>query len=361
MSRGRKSEVTKSVPEMIKKLCSDDDFDSGDIGNTYQHSFKLALCRINRHKEVKDWKRANKDGHSITSLSTGIQFFKGELPDSEVKGGQLDVRGKIGFGVFGKVFFATWMDAVVAVKKIAKQSSRSRVALYKAELNQFCDLEHANVAQTFGYWFEKDEINILMEYMEMSLYEAIHLEECIDFSEQEKLQIIRQMSAGLKYLHSHKIAHANLKSPNVLLNYVEGKTCLAKLTDYGLTTLKNDLETSQPSSVTLKAQIWRYAAPEVLSGEILKTADMMKADIWSLCLLMHEVIYDEEPYFNLDYVKLKDDVGKHGLMPSVPYSSIVTSDMENLMNEGMMLRAQERPSVDYIDSFMTQIDILFTI
>ncbi|XP_052773203.1 probable myosin light chain kinase DDB_G0275057 [Mya arenaria] len=153
-----------------------------------------------------------------------------------------------------------------------------------------CCKKHPNNVRYNGFCDGSPNICIAMEYMSMT-YDALHLRHDIDFTESERLQIIRQMCEGMKYLHSRDMPHADLKSESVLLIYMKGKERVAKLSDFGLYNVHMTSSVAV-AKITQKSMISRYSAPGVLCGEILKIPDMMEADIWSLALLLHEVFFD---------------------------------------------------------------------
>ena len=53
----------------------------------------------------------------------------------------------------------------------------------------------------------------------------------------------------------------------------------------------------------------RYSAPEVLCGELLKLEALMVADIYSLSLVVYEVVLEEEPYEDLSPKQLTKNGG----------------------------------------------------
>ncbi len=58
---------------------------------------------------------------------------------------------------------------------------------------------------------------LVMEYMQCSLYEALHIEDDYHITPSDRRSLIYQIIQGLMYLHSEKIAHCDFKSSNILL------------------------------------------------------------------------------------------------------------------------------------------------
>ncbi|WAR29212.1 NEKL2-like protein [Mya arenaria] len=145
--------------------------------------------------------------------------------------------------------------------------------------------------------------------------------------------------------------HADLKPKNVLLNYKKGKECVAKLSDFGLGQVKINVDATSSvagAKITHKSAIPRYSAPEVLSGEILKIPDMMKADIWSLALLLHEVLFDEEPYFDMSYETLLQEVGTKGVTPEGPSGVHIDHTVGVTQKKALTFNPADRPDITYM-------------
>lgn len=71
----------------------------------------------------------------------------------------------------------------------------------------------------------------------------------------------RQIASGMNYLHSHKIIHRDLKSPNVLISYND----TLKISDFGTCKQWNDRSTKMSFAGTVA-----WMAPEVINCMLTK-------------------------------------------------------------------------------------------
>ncbi|OWF51579.1 serine/threonine-protein kinase CTR1-like isoform X1 [Mizuhopecten yessoensis] len=220
------------------------------------------------------------------------------------------MRKKVGHGGFGYIYCAKWKGTVVGVKKLQVQRvSKKRLQEFTSEVQVFCSLNHPNIVKFIGASCVTPNIAIVMEFMEYCLFQIFHMPVFEDSSltEDDKLSIIVQISRGLAYLHNKSIAHCDTKSRNVLVDSREGGY-LAKITDFGLSMMKCDFDTSdQVRNIGTP----RYSAPEVLRGELFDRKAMMRADVYSLCLVVFEIISEDEPFDFLNTKQMERCVG-HG-------------------------------------------------
>ena len=94
-----------------------------------------------------------------------------------------------------------------------------------------------------------------------------------------------QMINAMKYLHSHRIIHRDLKLGNLFLN----DKMEIKLGDFGLATkLEFDGERKRTICGTPN-----YIAPEVLEG---KGGHSYEVDIWSLGVIIYTLLVGKPPF-----------------------------------------------------------------
>ncbi len=81
------------------------------------------------------------------------------------------------------------------------------------------NLDHANIVRFLCACTDPDNLCIVTEYMEMSLFEALHVRE-LQFTSATKLALMVHVWRGLYYLHAKGVAHCDVKPQNVLLSNV---------------------------------------------------------------------------------------------------------------------------------------------
>ena len=288
---------------------------------------KRKHCKIQQYKHFTDGNTLRSDddatcigsdetsSESMNSLQAQYASDRGiVIPYEEL---QISGEEKIGHGGFGDVYAAYWRGAMVAVKRMRFQRpSKKRLYQFQEEVSIFCRLNHKNIISFYGVCIELNNLAMVMEFMQGSLFDKLHIEEH-QFLDSEKLHIIREIACGLQYLHQQGVTHCDIKSTNILLDVFDHDCVFVKLADFGLSLIKNEAESSTSSREVTCVGTPRYSAPEVLRGEFLSREQMMMADIYSFGLVIWEVLSEEEPYEELNVHQLRLQVGFGDMRPLI--------------------------------------------
>ncbi|POM58170.1 Serine/threonine protein kinase [Phytophthora palmivora] len=271
---------------------------------------------------------------------------------------EFNAQNQFNSGSFGSVHRGKWKHAQVVVKKVnlkttsssdgsdsllcgissvgnssSGQSSEGLEADFLNEVEIWHKLYHPNVVQLFGACHIGTPI-FVCEYAgggQLDEYLRAHPNEIV-----EKLY---EAALGLRYLHEKRVVHKDLKCNNILI----GNDGLAKLTDFGLSTLlvipanNNDepeieLEDSEKPNVGAI----RWKAPEVLQGEKATFA----SDIYSFGMCLLEATSGAFPWGNLGDPSVKYHVVKQKRIPQCPKSC--REDMYELVKRMCRYDASER-------------------
>ena len=325
-------EELRLLVENLRVTCSHDDWD-------YRYTAISAMDDMERAEVEEKWRGKNVDPETNFTQLSHVQL-QGKI----IQFDELQLEKKIGRGGFGKVYAAMWHGTPVAFKRFRHQHmSKRNQESFKMEVTVLAALSRPNVVQMFGAVVEAGNIGIVMEYMCHSLFHAIFVDE-IEFSNEKKKAMVNQIVDAVHYLHTHdpKIAHCDIKSKNILLDKHDN----AKLSDFGLSAMKNNAESSQSNmggAVAAGRGTPHYSAPEVLRGEILKTDELFPADIYSLSMVIFEIVVEEEPFEDLRVRQLEENVGRGDLRPKLS-ATLVTQPVEDLLKRCWDADASKRPT-----------------
>lgn len=192
----------------------------------------------------------------------------------------------IGYGAFGVVWAVTDPrdGKRVALKKMPNvfQNLVSSKRVYR-EIKMLCFFKHENVLSALDIlqpphidFFQ--EIYVITELMQSDLHKIIVSSQPLtpDHVKVFLYQILR----GLKYLHSARILHRDIKPGNLLVN----SNCLLKICDFGLARVD---EGNQMRHMTQEVVTQYYRAPELLMGSKHYSYAI---DMWSVGCIFAELL-----------------------------------------------------------------------
>lgn len=218
----------------------------------------------------------------------------------------------------GTVYKGTWKGLPSALKILANQNwSDTWKENFKYEIYELCKLKFPHIVQIYGAILEQNNIGILMEHVPKNLAEVIFTDHK-KFPEVKKKNIIMHIAHGLEYLHNKGIVHCNLECSNVLLD----EHNIAKITKYGPKCSRFE---SQSSCNLIGHVNPHYAAPEILRKDQLATEQLTKSDMYSLAIVMYEVLEEKKAYGDFTAKQLEAEVGCNSLRPTLQDTSLTPS------------------------------------
>ncbi|XP_076391878.1 serine/threonine-protein kinase PAK mbt isoform X3 [Megachile rotundata] len=192
---------------------------------------------------------------------------------------------KIGEGSTGTVCIATERNTnrQVAVKKMDLRKQQRRELLFN-EVVIMRDYHHPNIVEMYDSFLVDDELWVVMEYLEGGA-----LTDIVTHSRMDESQIATVCSQCLKplaYLHSQGVIHRDIKSDSILLT-ADGRV---KLSDFGFCA---QVSQELPRRKSLVGTPY-WMSPEVIS----RLPYGPEVDIWSLGIMIIEMVDGEPPFFN---------------------------------------------------------------
>ena len=207
-----------------------------------------------------------------------------------------DKRVKLGSGSPGiNVYEGKSMGLIIAVKVINTSPSTKKLEseiekMNKSEIEKMNKsdtvplptsidilrrITHQNIIRIYNFKVINEDILIPMEYCNKNLSE--YLKKSLGIK--TKLNILKQIGEGIKYLHARKVCHQKLKPENILIKLPNEEV---KLADFGYASYIDRKPASLPTKTTC---IW--TPPEGYRNE-------PSVDIYAYGCLIQRVLTDQE-------------------------------------------------------------------
>ncbi|MEW5314097.1 MAG: hypothetical protein WDW38_005617 [Sanguina aurantia] len=191
----------------------------------------------------------------------------------------LGVVGQGQYGVAHKV--RNKQDGLLYCLKRIPMSAKDdqRGALAEAQL--LSSLDNPNIIAYKESFMDKDQSLCIVTYFceEGDLFNKIKARAATQqyFNEDDIMDIFIQTAMALKYIHSKKILHRDLKTQNIFL----ARGGIIKLGDFGISKV---LEKTDSFANTVTGTPY-YMAPEICTNQPYT----FKSDIWSLGCVLYEL------------------------------------------------------------------------
>ena len=226
-----------------------------------------------------------------------------------------------------KIFAGKVIAKSSLVKSRAKQKLISEIKIHKS-------LHHPQIVAFEHYFEDTENVYILLEICQNQTLNDL-LKRRKRLTEIEVQCYIVQLIKALKYLHSHRIIHRDLKLGNLFLT----DKMELKVGDFGLAT-KLDFEGERKRTVCGTPN---YIAPEILDG---KTGHSYEVDIWSLGVIIYTLIIGKPPFETRDVKTTYKRIKMNAY--SFPESAIISEAAKNLISQILVTDPSKRPSLDQI-------------
>ena len=293
-----------------------------------------AASSINERLSVLVAEDGEEEDAGLKDFLTGDNFASGNWMKGSL----------IGEGSFGSVFLALHAitGELMAVKQVEipsatqgtefDQHKNNTVTALKHEIGLLQGLHHPNIVRYLGASADDQHLNIFLEYVPGGSI-ATMLKQYNTFQEPLIKNFVRQILAGLSYLHSCDIIHRDVKGANILVDNKGG----IKISDFGIS---KRVEAStvlgarssrggggnghggggggggvanHHNRISLQGSVY-WMAPEV----VRQTAHTEKADIWSLGCLVVEMFLGAHPFPDFSQLQAIFAIGNDSARPPAP-------------------------------------------
>ena len=214
-----------------------------------------------------------------------IKKLNKEFSPTIIKTVDFNIISVIGTGSFGKVFkvYSKQKNSFFALK-VLSQNQITKLKLWsqllkEIEILSICD--HENIIKLYAVFSEQKKVYMLLELAnENCLF--TELEKKKKINENRISEIIKDVLKALDYLHSLNppVLHRDLKPENILIHNKK-----IKIADFGWSNQKDNFRNTFCGTPD-------YLSPEMILG----TGHNEKLDIWSVGVLMYELLHGITPF-----------------------------------------------------------------
>ncbi len=272
--------------------------DAEELCRDCPHLAPLLAERIHALKVTAWMERPDDDGRTQPDPATPS--------DPRTLAGRYRLDEKIAEGGFAEVWkgFDLELRRAVAVKmpKAGRLLSTER---FMAEARRVAGLKHPGVVPVFDVGRDEESCFIVSDFVEGgSLADRIAKNRP---NSQESARLVAEIAETLAYAHRQGFIHRDIKPGNILIDR-HGRALLA---DFGIARSPDDgAESGAVSFGTLA-----YMSPEQVEGQGVDH----RADIYSLGVVLHELLTGELPHQGTDPVQLRRQIisGDVAQLPAV--------------------------------------------
>ncbi|CAF1171676.1 unnamed protein product [Adineta ricciae] len=241
------------------------------------------------------------------------------------------IKKKLGAGAAGDVDLAidTKTNTKIAIKRML-WSKQPRKELIVSEIRVMQNCRFRSIVNFLDCYLRPNELWIVMEYMNGGQLTQIVEQTVLD--EGQMAAVTKECLEALQFLHSKNIIHRDVKSDNVLVGF-DGSV---KLTDFGFCAQLANTESVRTTMV---------GTPYWMSPEVIKKLKYdRKVDIWSLGILMIEMIDGSPPYINEQPFRAMCKIAMQEEPPAISVESQnrISHDAKDFLRRCLIIDPQQR-------------------
>ena len=258
-----------------------------------------------------------------------------------------EIIRSIGEGGMANVYLAKdiILDRNVAIKILRGDLAGDEkfVRRFQREALSASSLSHPNIVEMYDVGEDNGTYYIVMEYVDGSTLKQV-IKKRGTLSLSEAIDVMLQITDGIKEAHDSYIIHRDLKPQNIL--YQENGEI--KITDFGIAMALNSTQLTQTNSVMGSVH---YLPPEQASGK----GATIKSDIYSMGILFYELLTGRLPFKGDNAVEIALKHMKNDIPSVREINDSIPQSVENIILKATAKNPKNRyeTSKDMHDDLLT--------
>ncbi|MEZ5941412.1 MAG: protein kinase [Planctomycetaceae bacterium] len=230
----------------------------------------------------------------------------------------------IGEGGHGKVYrgFDPELQRPVAIK--LPNDRRLNTSNLLEEARKVARLRHPGIVTVYDVGQHEGEPFIVSDFVS-----GTTLCEAGSFTPIQAAGLIAEIAESLHAAHEQGFVHRDIKPANILIDQ-QGRPLL---TDFGIATATGEAQAQVAGTLP-------YMAPEQLGDESAKGDP--RTDIWSLGVVLYELLTDKLPFDHPSPAKLSDQIRTHVPLPPRGINSDISPALEVVVLKCLAKAPEER-------------------
>ncbi|CAI4226835.1 unnamed protein product [Auanema sp. JU1783] len=257
--------------------------------------------------------RSRSPGERLEPQRTRVLTGQSDVEEWEIDPRSVTQICKVGSGSFGTVFKGTYFGAAAIKQLNVGEPTVQQLQAFKNEVALLRKTRHQNVLLFMGF-VKPPNLAIVTQWCEgSSLYKHIHvIEPRVEFKMSVIVDILKQITLGMDYLHSKNIIHRDLKTNNIFLM---DDMSTVKIGDFGLATVKTRWNGGQQNQQPTGSILWM--APEVIRMQDPNPYTTL-SDVYAFGIVMYEMLSGSLPYSDINNRdRILFCVGRGYLVPNI--------------------------------------------
>ena len=247
------------------------------------------------------------------------------------------IEARIGQGAMGSVFRGHDKKAErnVAIKILAPEHCRKPkvLARFEREATLMTTLRHPNIIQLYGVGRRGALPYIVMQFLEGMTLADVLKRKGGRLSAGETLAVVKQISAGLSFIHHHGLVHRDIKPQNIFV----GPGGRVTILDLGVVRDKSNPGLTRPGAMVGTPY---YMSPEQIQGtdEIDK-----RTDVYALAAMTFELLVGRPPFLGNTNFEVLHAHRYQPVPDASQLSKSVNKDVARALATAMSKKREDRP------------------